>query len=132
MDLLSVIAHELGHAAGLDHEDAGVMDDALAAGERTIAGPEPAGVRRDLLAAEPNVPVPGQPEPMLVWENPLFAAAPLVHSAPSAKPQWMDDFLNHLGKTEQERNPNASLRIHVPFAMKPAADLHPQLGSTRR
>jgi hypothetical protein len=45
---------------------------------------------------------------------------------------WVNDFLNHLGKGEQERNPNASLRISVPVAMKPAANVKPVLGAFQR
>jgi hypothetical protein len=36
MDLLSAVAHELGHAAGLSHDD-GLMGATLAVGERTLA-----------------------------------------------------------------------------------------------
>jgi hypothetical protein len=65
-----------------------------------------------------------------VWENPMAATAAVVHAVPSSSPAWMDDFLNHLGKTEEQRNPNASLRISIPpIAMKPAANLKPQLGA---
>ncbi|PLX89359.1 MAG: hypothetical protein C0619_11450 [Desulfuromonas sp.] len=37
MDLLSAVMHELGHAAGYQHDDQGVMDAELAAGERATA-----------------------------------------------------------------------------------------------
>jgi hypothetical protein len=36
MDLLTAIAHELGHLLGFDHSESGVMDDTLAAGVRTL------------------------------------------------------------------------------------------------
>ena len=57
---------------------------------------------------------------------------PAAQGAPAAAyaPVWMDDFLNHAGKSEQERNPNASMRISLPpVAMKPAAGLKPVLGA---
>ena len=34
MDLLTVLMHEMGHALSLDHDDRGVMREALAAGTR--------------------------------------------------------------------------------------------------
>jgi hypothetical protein len=98
------------------------MDEELAFGTHTLLGVETI----DLTG-------PGQgPAPTLIWDTPPVAAAALVHAAPAAAPIWIDDFLNHRGRSEQERNPNASLRVSVPVAMKPATHLKPELGASSR
>jgi hypothetical protein len=51
------------------------------------------------------------------------APMPLTVSAVAARTSnWQDEFVNHLAKTEAQRNPNAGLRIQV--------DLSPKLGAT--
>ena len=111
----------------------------LAAGTRSILAPEAVVVGPVPVALAP-LPVPKATTPaaapILLWEPPMAAAPAVLHSAAGSAPAaayvpvWIDDFLNHAGKSEQERNPNASMRISLPsVAMKPAAGLKPVLGA---
>jgi len=51
--------------------------------------------------------------PRIQWGK--FQHQPVV-PAPQAQPLWVDDFVQHLGKSEAVRNPNASLRVQIPVA----------------
>ncbi len=43
---------------------------------------------------------------------------------------WMTDFVNHLGKSETERNPNAKIKVLVPPAvLKVASDAARHIGA---
>jgi hypothetical protein len=110
------------------------MDDTLTAGTRTLLAPPTAPAlssgKGTRSAGDSGSVATFENAPSFVWENPMAATAPVMHSVPASAPAWMDDFLNHAGKTEEQRNPNASLRISIPpVAMKPAANLKPQLGA---
>jgi len=49
------------------------------------------------------------------------------HQAPAyGSPDWLSDFLNHLGKTENERNANAGLRINLNASPKATAAASPR------
>jgi Ca2+-binding RTX toxin-like protein len=135
MDLLSVIEHELGHAAGLVHEEGGVMAEALASGTRTAAPAAPAPVSAPVSA---RVAVPSkapaetwtleQPAtttvaaaPTIDWKAPVIASPAAVASAKAAN--WQEDFVNHLARSEAQRNPNAGLKVQVNVTPKLAATL---------
>ena len=134
---MSAVAHELGHAAGLDHADRGVMHDYLAAGTRTVS-PVSVPTRTSGASAPSAAGLPSQLDPM--WQvpqarNSTDVVASLIDWAPSvadssaaskryfgkAAPGWLNDFINHSGQSEAQRNPNANLRWHV----EPSAKVSP-------
>jgi hypothetical protein len=133
MDLLSVLAHELAHAAGLGHQEHGLMTPTIVAGQRlapavtgatTSAGATAtAGATANVSSVTTaNVSPLTAPDVSLVTTpelppaaNPIvidWSAAPAPVATPAAaNPGWMADFANHLGRTQAEREPTAKLRI---------------------
>jgi hypothetical protein len=46
------------------------------------------------------------------WDNRIGAVAEVASGPSAGSREWLDDFLNHLGQNETQRNPNAGLRVH--------------------
>jgi hypothetical protein len=132
VDLLSVIAHELGHAAGMGHHDAGLMSKTLATGTRTVpaattitaltpVAPQIAPVNGmppvDALRNEPDIPATLPEAPQINWTYIHTDTPPQILMPTPAKPAaWQSDFVNHLARTEAQRNPNANLRVQINLA----------------
>jgi Ca2+-binding RTX toxin-like protein len=132
VDLLSVIAHELGHAAGMGHHDAGLMSETLATGTRTVpaattitaltpVAPQIAPVNGmppvDALRNEPDIPATLPEAPQINWTYIHTDTPPQILMPTPAKPAaWQSDFVNHLARTEAQRNPNANLRVQINLA----------------
>ena len=72
------------------------------------------GVRNDGREDDPVVDLSAKKAGVGSW-----LAAP----ASGAKAKWMDDFVNHLGRSETQRNPNAALRLQVPTSVNIAPRL---------
>ncbi len=155
IDLLSVLAHELGHAAGLAHEGSAVMGEQLADGVRTLPAVQdaplvlpPTASPVAVAAVPPDAGRPDDvpvglgdlltgalvtPAPLVVWDTPAATLASVPQgAAAAAAPAWVTDFVSHLGRSEGERNPNAGLRVTVPVAARASAEVRPSLGALHR
>ena len=123
IDLLSALAHELGHAVGFEHAASGVMGGTLAPGARSLpptgSAPQP-GVTGFAIA---GFGVPGFGEPASSGSDEAMPVIDWSRSAPVAgvtrtgdSRDWLGDFLDHLGQDETGRNPNLGLKLTLPVA----------------
>jgi hypothetical protein len=121
VDLLSVLAHEMGHAMGLGHDEdgGGVMAGQLEAGVRLL--PQAFSPSASASIASSALPASATPWP-IDWRSDAGAVValpagvvPLAGEAAKAGLQdWRQRFVNHLGRDHDKLAPNAALRVFAP------------------
>ena len=118
MDLLSVVSHELGHAAGLSHDDGGVMHETLAAGERTapvtLLGQSGTFEIVNGLSGQLGMADSDMPRARIDWNGRAALNTVDKNGDERLSATWTEDFVNHLGRDKAEREPNAGFRLVVP------------------
>jgi hypothetical protein len=135
VDLLTALAHAIGHGLGIAHDAAGggdLMDEVLGVGVRRL----PISAAATLSPESARMPVVGSQVVLEVLATgsqiasppsvPVidFVVRPIGGSvAAAARPEVdqsqrvaLDDFPNHLGRPAHDRNSNAGLRITLPAA----------------
>jgi hypothetical protein len=124
MDLLSVLAHEYGHALVLEHAEEGVMDDTLSAGLRTLPTVSPrwvtaqapamfgqrlegeGGIEARRIEIDWTVPATTPARPA--------AVAAMSDAARRDDVGWQSRFVNELGARSWKDMPNQQLVLHLP------------------
>ena len=126
IDLLSVVSHELGHAAGIGHESSGLMAETLSAGLRTATpvaeigrvhaqahSLDGWGDDHKARGAATAAGLAGE-NPVIDWSAGLQMRASTLAGGAAGQGAWKGEFVAHLGQSEAQRSPNAALRLTVP------------------
>jgi hypothetical protein len=128
MDLLTVMTHEVGHALGFGHDDGNdVMAPTLQAGVRELPGAE----AQPVVSAGQTV-APAQigyldASPLSVsadreidWSTSVLDTSKTKKTDRPALSQaaWLGDFVNHLARSEAQRNPNLGIRVQIDAASR--------------
>ena len=83
---------------------------------RFAAGPEPSAAEHHTRPLKTPGARPDAGEaPTIDWGSARVGALDRLGSS-NASQDWLDDFLNHLGQNETQRNPNAGIRVHPTMA----------------
>jgi len=135
MDLLSTVLHEMGNAMGFaENLGQGVMGLVLDPGVRTLPGAEnpaqataaPRAETPSLLAAlDDSSPLYVSADRSINWGEAGTDVVKLKKgdTPVTAQPAWAGDFVNHLARTNSERNPNLGIRVQVDVASKVSSTL---------
>ena len=128
MDVLSTVLHEMGNAMGFAETDGqGVMGLVLDPGVRTLPGDDtppysaaPHAEPQLLFGTLDATPIYVSADRSIDWSQPVLdVTKPKKGDVPvTAQPAWVGDFVNHLARTNSERNPNLGLRVQVEAASK--------------
>jgi len=133
MDLLSTVLHEMGNAMGFAETDGhGVMGLVLDPGVRTLPGENtplysaaPHAEAQPLFGMLDATPMYVSADRSIDWSQPVLdVTKPKKGDVPAtAQPAWVGDFVNHLARTNSERNPNLGIRVQVEAASKVSSTL---------
>jgi hypothetical protein len=102
MDLLSTVLHEMGNAMGFNEDT----------GQDVTGMVLQAGVRR-LPVADPQSTGTGV-TPVIDWNKDATNVTIGVTQPTSTVPSWLGNFVNNLGQTDSQANPNGGIRIKLP------------------
>ncbi|CAM5793933.1 LEPR-XLL domain-containing protein [Rhizobacter fulvus] len=131
IDLLSVLAHELGHAMSFGHSAGGVMDEQRLPGQRALPdgwfGVAPSvplptwAAEAGATPAAPDLRLPDVTAAQIDWK--VKPSAPAAQRSPAtadaagrATDRWQQRFVNHLGAPSDRLHVNAGLKVQLPVA----------------